>query len=112
MDKVLQWNCQSITPNKSDLIYLLNKYKPYICALQETWLKPGSLFKIRGYSCLREDRVDGHGGVAMLVKHPLSFSLFSIPSHSNNFSIIAALVENICYVSMYLYTSSFSCNLE
>ncbi|XP_049886999.1 uncharacterized protein LOC126381583 [Pectinophora gossypiella] len=35
-------------------------------SLQETWLKPEYTFKISGYACLREDRSDGHDGVALL----------------------------------------------
>lgn len=100
--KVVQWNCRSITNKKSDLIYLLNKYKPFICSLQETWLKKESLFRIPGYACLREDRSDGYGGVAILIKHPLTFTLIPIPSHDINFSIIAALVNKVCYVSVYI----------
>lgn len=73
-----------------------------IFALQETWLKPESVFKIPGFSCLREDRSDGYGGVAILVRHPLSFSLVPIPSHNEDFSIIAAVVNNICFISVYI----------
>lgn len=100
--KAIQWNCRSATSKKSDVIYIVNKFKPFVFALQETWLKPGSLFKVPGYACLREDRSDGYGGVALLIKHHHPFSLFSLPSHNNNFSIIAAIVDNICFVSVYI----------
>lgn len=101
LGKILQWNCRSITSKKSDLIYLFNKYKPSLCTLSETWLKPGFSFKIPGYSCLREDRDDGYGGVAILINNSFSFTSFPLPSHSNDISVVAALVNNICIVSVY-----------
>lgn len=110
--KALQWNCRSASSKKSDIIYLINKYKPFIFALQETWLKPGAPFRYSGYTCLREDRIDGYGGVALLVKHHLPFSHFPISSHSNDFSIIAAIVNNICYVSIYIPHPSSSIFVE
>lgn len=101
-EKVLQWNCRSVVSKKSDLIYLINKYKPRILALQETWLKPGHSFRIPGYACLREDRSDGYNGVAILIKHSLPFTHLPIPNHSHEFSIIAVSIENICFVSIYI----------
>lgn len=71
--KAIQWNCRSVNSEKSDLIHIINKYHPTIVCLQETWLKPESVIKIQGYSCIREDRSDGYGGGAILVKHTFSF---------------------------------------
>lgn len=105
--KAIQWNCRSVNSKKSDLIHIINKYHPTIVCLQETWLKPESIFKIQGYSCIREDRSDGYGGVAILVKHPFPFSHVNISSHDKNFSIIAIIVNNICFVSIYIPHPSF-----
>lgn len=38
------------------------KYKPDVICIQETWLKESLDFVIRGYSCVRRDRVGGNGG--------------------------------------------------
>lgn len=65
---------------KSDLIHLVNSFKPFAFALSETWLKPGALFRVSGYSCLREDRPDGYGGVALLIRNSVLFS--SVYRHS------------------------------
>lgn len=99
--KAIQWNCQSINNKKYSLISLINEYDPFIICLQETWLKQTSIFKISGFSCLRADRPDGYGGVAILVKNSLSYSLLSLPSFSNDLSVIAVSVNNICFVSIY-----------
>lgn len=98
----IQWNCRSINNKKSDLYYIINKFKPFIVSLQETWLKPQYNFKISGYSCLREDRSDSYGGVAILVKHSIPFSHVPLPNHSTDFSIIAADINKTCFVSVYI----------
>lgn len=99
--KVIQWNCQSLKNKKHELIQLINYQEPFLVCLQETWLRQESMFKIPGYSCLREDRPDGYGGVAILIKNSYTFSHLSLPSHSNDLSVVAAVVNNICYVSLY-----------
>jgi ribonuclease HI len=99
---VVQWNSRSINNKKSDLYHIINKLSPFAVSLQETWLKPEFNFKISGYSCLREDRSDSYGGVAILIKHSIPFTHIPIPSHSTDFSIIAADINNICFVSIYI----------
>lgn len=98
---ILQWNCQSINNKKSDLLHLINVYKPVIIALQETWIKPNSIFNVSHYFPLREDRSDSYGGVALLVNDSVSFQHIPI-THSVNMSIIAASINNICFVSLYI----------
>lgn len=103
MDKIVQWNCRSVTSKKQDIIFLINKFDPVVLALSETWLKPGALFRVSGYSCLRGDRPDGYGGVAILIRNNISFSTIPTPPHSNNeWSIVAAIVNNITIISVYI----------
>lgn len=97
----MQWNCRSIVNKKSELIHLLNIYEPFAFALSETWLKPGFSFRIPGYACLRDDIADGYGGVAILVKNTLSFKSLSLPPHNDDISVVAAVVNNLCIVSVY-----------
>lgn len=100
--KILQWNSQSISNKKHDLIYLLNKYSPFLVALSETWLSPRATFKFSGYKSIREDRSDGYGGVAIMIKKGYPYSLVDLHVHSVNISIIAVNVSNICFVSLYI----------
>lgn len=109
--QIVQWNCRSIVNKKSDLLHLINKHKPLILSLSETWLKAEFVFRIPGYICIRDDRFDGYGGVAILIKNGVSYSPVNIPVHSNDISIIAASVNKICYVSVYIpHPSSFIFN--
>jgi len=104
---VLQWNCRSVISKKSEIIHLINIHDPSIIALAETWLRPGYTFKIKGYTCIRDDRSDGYGGVALLVKQNLyNIKRINI-TPSSNFSIVAILVFDVCFVSIYIpYPSS------
>lgn len=81
---------------------MINKFNPFIIALQETWLRPNSCFKIPGFSCIREDRQDSYAGVALLIQHTFNFSHIPIPHHNNDYSIVAARVNNISFVSVYI----------
>lgn len=102
--KVLQWNCRSVISKKSDLIYIINKYNPSIICLSETWLKPEFLFNIPGFTCIREDRADGYGGVAILVRRCIPFSRLVLPSHNLDvFNAVGIqLNNNISIISVYL----------
>lgn len=100
--KIIQWNCRSITSKKSDLIYLINKHKPCIIALSETWLKPNTFFRISGYTCVRHDQSNGYKGTAILIKNPIPYTAFPLPSHSNDFSMTAIISNNICFISIYI----------
>jgi hypothetical protein len=106
--KIIQWNCRSVISKKTDLIQLINKYNPMVIALSETWLKPEFLFRISGYNCVREDRPDGYGGVAILVKNNISFKCLSLPAHNlDNFNAVGVQIDHISIISVYVpYASS------
>lgn len=101
MEKVIQWNCRSINLRKSDLLYLINEFQPFVITLQETWLRPDSYFKVPNFSCVREDRFDCYAGVALLIHNTVPFIHIPIPQHNNDFSIVAVKINNICFVSVY-----------
>lgn len=107
---VIQWNCRSIVPKKTDLIHIINKYSPVVIALNETWLKPNTIFRVPGYVCLRHDRSDGYGGVAILIKKAMPYKIIdfsNIISYYNNVNITGIVVNNISIVSLYIpYSSS------
>ncbi|GBP03917.1 hypothetical protein EVAR_74721_1 [Eumeta japonica] len=75
----IQWNSQSLRKDKSKLIFLLQKYSPTDAAVSETWLKPGSHFRVPGFACLRDDRSDEYSGVAVFIRNHTPFSPVGIP---------------------------------
>lgn len=102
MAQVLQWNTQSLRRKKSELLLLLDQFNPIIVAISETWLVPGSRFRIPGYSCLRDDRDDGYAGSALLVKRSLPFNSIPLPMHGREFNAVALRVFSITFVSVYI----------
>lgn len=102
MAKFLQWNCHSIRHKKNELIHLINKFKPSVLAVQETWLKLGSHFRVSGFSCLRDDRADGYAGSAILVSRSITFSQLSLPAHSDAINAVAVRAFNYSILSVYL----------
>ncbi|KAJ8734711.1 hypothetical protein PYW08_013961 [Mythimna loreyi] len=107
IQNILQWNCRSAVSKKTEIIYMLNKYNASLFAISETWLKPDSIFKINGFSCLRDDRSDGYGGAAILIRNTVSYYPLSLPLF-NDFSVVAAQVNNTCIVSIYIPSPSSS----
>lgn len=99
---IIQWNARSVINKKNDIIYLLNNYKPFLFSISETWLRPSNTFRFRNYNTIREDRLDGFGGVAFLIEKNFPFHLINIPVHSPELSILAISVHNICFVSVYI----------
>lgn len=99
---ILQWNLKSIRRKKSELLHLINKFHPSILAISESWLVPGSSFRVPGYSCLRHDRADGYAGCALLVRRSLPFFQVSLPPISPNINIVAAKVFDITFLSIYI----------
>lgn len=78
-----------------------------VAAVSETWLVPGSQFRVSGYACLRDDRNDGYGGCSLLIKRSYSYSHLPLPSHSSPFNVVAVRVMGISFISIYIpYPSS------
>lgn len=103
MDSLIQWNPRSIKSKHSELIFLINKYKPSILAISETWLGLGSLYRVPGFSILRADRGDGYGGAALLIKRNYFFSSVTLPVFNNeHLDVVAARVAGVTYVSVYI----------
>lgn len=98
----LQWNSRSITPKKPELIDLINTNKIVVAAISETWLRSGSMFRIPGFSCLRDDRDDGRAGSALLIKRNLPFSQITLPSHTDDINAVAAKIMDINFISIYI----------
>ena len=70
---VMQWNAEGVFHKKDELQHLLLNKDIDICCIQETHLKEGKNFKIRGYQKpFRLDRADRtKGGVLTLVRNNL-----------------------------------------
>ena len=62
--------------------------RPAVILLNETWLLPSSPLRITNYENLRDDRNDGYGGVAILVRRGIPFTPDSLPPITSTNSVI------------------------
>lgn len=99
---ILQWNSNSIRRKKHELLHLINKFHPSVIAVSETWLLPGSRFRVSGYSCLRDDRVDGYAGSALFIRRSLSFSQIPVSPVPPGINVVAVRTLNITFLSVYI----------
>lgn len=103
MDNLIQWNARSVRSKHTELVYLINKYNPSILAISETWLGPGSHYRVPGFNLIRADRRDGYGGAALLIKRNYLFNCLTLPVYNNeHLDIVAAQVAGTTYVSVYI----------
>ncbi|CAF4846756.1 unnamed protein product [Pieris macdunnoughi] len=84
------WNCRSINSKKSDLIYLLNNYKPFAVSLKRLGFVPDSILEFQDISVLEKTEQMEYGGVALILRGGVPFVHIPIINHSDKFSIIAA----------------------
>lgn len=97
----IQWNIRSISRNKADLLYVIQKYNPICLAISETWLKPDSIFNCPNYICLRQDNPKGHDGCALLIRKDIDYSVINSPSHPS-FYIVACKLLDYTVISAYI----------
>ncbi|GBP60813.1 hypothetical protein EVAR_85074_1 [Eumeta japonica] len=102
----VQWNSQIVRSDKSDLIFLLQKYSPTVAAVSETWLRPGSHFRMPDFVCLRNDGSDGYSGVAVLIRNHTPFSPVGILTHGEGFQAVVVKVEDTTFLSLYIASPS------
>lgn len=109
---IIQWNCRSLKNKIADLTDLISNFTPSILALSETWLRPGMRFRVRGFSCLRDDRSDGYAGSLILINNSIPLTPIPLPHCSDRINIVAVKAFDICFVSIYIPHPSPSCILE
>ncbi|CAH2209475.1 jg22110, partial [Pararge aegeria aegeria] len=84
---------------------MIASYDPVAFAISETWLVPGSRFRVSGYSCLRDDRGDGYAGAALLIKSSVTFTRLSLPPFPTSINAVAAKIRDISVLSIYISDS-------
>lgn len=81
---------------------MVASYDPAVFAISETWLVPGSRFRVPGFSCLRDDRDDGYGGAAILIKSSVTYTRLTLPPIPYNINAVAAKIMDFTVLSIYV----------
>ena len=88
---VLYFNARSLKNKIDELSMRCKRHNPDVIVITETWFDPclpDSLFSIDGYNLLRCDRNSNGGGIALFLRHTLSYQridIASIPNVKSNF---------------------------
>jgi exonuclease III len=78
---ILQWNARGLHAHCREFKQTVLSHQYDVVCVQETWLREGRSYEIRGYETFKKDRppvagkARGSGGVAMFVKKSLKYSV-------------------------------------
>ncbi|OXU20945.1 hypothetical protein TSAR_013118 [Trichomalopsis sarcophagae] len=90
---ILQWNCHSLKGKNYELEMLLNDFS--VARLQETWLKGQEIMRLKGFNCIRKDRITDTNGGRLLtaIRDNLSYKTISMNREFNGFEILATKIK-------------------
>lgn len=71
--RCIQWNCKSFFSKLSEITSMSRDMD--VILLSETWLEEKHNTKVRDFEIVRKDRVHRRGGVAILIRKSLKFSV-------------------------------------
>lgn len=78
----------------------------HILLLTETWLWPHDQCRLPGYSVLRNDRVDGKGGVIMAIRDYISFTQLPLNFRHDTIQLLAVKVDIFTIIVAYVKPES------
>jgi len=80
MDKlnICSWNANGIKNRLSELIEFLNRFKIDILMVNETKCTSSVKLKIRNFTCVRKNRENSAGGVAMFIKNNVPYKILNL----------------------------------
>ena len=85
----MHWNAEEVMNKKEELEHILHEENINICCIQETHLKKGKTFKIRGYQPFRWDRADrSKGGILTLVRNNIDASETAVHMEGAEYQMI------------------------
>lgn len=99
ISNIFQWNAQSAAAKRAELDGMLSTYSVHVAFISETWYKAEDYTKFKYFNILRHDRLDGYGGVAIIIDKSIAFTTIYFPAEISN-------KINICIV--YLTHCQFS----
>jgi len=101
--RVLHWNIRGAINNRDTLILLVRDYDPDIICLNETFLSVNKHFHIKKYNIIRDDRDDGRGGIAILIKKGIQCNIIHTDfiNRPNHCQFMALELDGLGLVAMY-----------
>lgn len=101
--KIVQWNIRSIIPNRIPLLSLIWNHDPDVILINETWLKSQQDFHINNYNIIRDDRTDGYGGIAVLIRKNVNFQQPKLNiATTDNIQYAIIKIQELYIVTLYI----------
>ena len=102
--KIAQWNARSIHNKKLEFTRFLFHYDISVAIILETWLSANTQINYPSYNCIRNDRNDGKGGIAFLIKHNITYNItkISINNLINEPQYIIITISAVTIVGIYI----------
>lgn len=76
--KIMQWNARSLPSNRESLENFIYEENIDVILISETWFKITQEYKFKNFIIIREDRLDGKGGTAILINKNMKFKEYKI----------------------------------
>ena len=110
---MIQWNIRGFKHNKNELTALIDKYKPKIILLQETFLTQETQIKLKNYIVLRKDRNSYGGGIIVALDRNICYTEINLNSSLEAIGINTEIQNRIySIVNIYLPPNKNTSNQE
>lgn len=112
--KIIHFNIRSLRSGKDLIEHYLNKEQVDIAMIQEHWLKPKEIIKIKNFNVSLFCRVNGYGGVAFLVRDNIKYKVNKMKNYLPIESLAIEttnLSKNIILISIYIPPSNIRINV-
>ncbi|GBO08904.1 putative RNA-directed DNA polymerase from transposon BS [Araneus ventricosus] len=107
---VVSWNCRGFHSKVCHIKDLIYEVHPVCIALQETYLKPADIAKIKRYSLVRKDNENesdrASGGVALLVSHDTPSPVVTLHTNLQAVAVRVMLSNLVTVCTLYLPPST------
>ncbi|GBM07294.1 hypothetical protein AVEN_187852-1 [Araneus ventricosus] len=103
---VVSWSCRGFRSKVCHIKDLIYEVHPVYIALQETYLKPADIAKIKLYSLVRKDNENesgrASGGVALLVSHDTPSSVITLHTNLQAVAVKVMFSNLVTVCTLYL----------
>lgn len=102
--RVFQWNCRSANSNRGNLVKALSDLEIDFAILSETRYKPNFTVTFKGFNIIRQDKVDGTAGVALLISKKFTYRKIILNPNFNDSVMVCGVYivdMNLSILSIY-----------
>jgi len=101
--KILQWNARGLAAHYQELRQLMTTHGLDVACIQETFLKEHNSCNIPGYYCVRQDRNEPRGGLAIFIREGIKYTVHDPPTDLECQAVnINTTVGQINVINVYL----------